>query len=138
MRTRYVAREERVLLGFLEIVADYDKRGIRALALRDNPRHQFDVPQCVGLYGPEAKRCGVARDEVYAATVPTIEAPNVTFADLSDLFCDDTWCPAVRDGLLLYRDLHHVTRTFVLHHVDRIDEAVEAALRGQAVVPARD
>jgi peptidoglycan/LPS O-acetylase OafA/YrhL len=135
--TRYVAREERVLDGFLDILADFDKRGIRALALRDNPRHDFDVPQCVGLYGPDAKRCGVAREAVYAATVPTIVAPNVTFADLSDLFCDEAWCPAVRDGVLLYRDLHHLTRTYVLRYVDRIDEAVEAAFAGQAVVPAK-
>jgi hypothetical protein len=39
--------------------------------------------------------------------------------------------------VLLYRDLHHLTRTYVLRYVDRIDEAVEAAFAGQAVVPAK-
>ena len=35
--------------------------------------------------------------------------PNVAVFDAASPFCDDTWCWAMKDGTMLYRDDHHLS-----------------------------
>ncbi|KHF39129.1 acyltransferase family protein [Halalkalibacter okhensis] len=84
-------------------------------AVRDNPRMQKDTPFCVEAE-EDPLSCSVPREEALSEAIPwenTDGIPdNVTFADLSDYFCDDTTCHAVIGNVIVYRDLHHITTLY--------------------------
>ncbi|MCR8851124.1 acyltransferase [Rossellomorea sp. SC111] len=83
-------------------------------AVRDNPAMEGDPPQCVEERGIED--CSVPRDQVLSDAVPwnhTDGIPgNVTFADLSEYFCQDGSCPPVVGNVLVYRDYHHISTLY--------------------------
>ncbi|SDI36735.1 Peptidoglycan/LPS O-acetylase OafA/YrhL, contains acyltransferase and SGNH-hydrolase domains [Alteribacillus persepolensis] len=85
-------------------------------AVRDNPRMAEDIPLCVEEKGPE--QCAIPRDEALADVAPwenTEGIPdNVTFADLSEYFCDEDSCDPVIGNVLVYRDKHHLTTLYSL------------------------
>ncbi|WP_342598040.1 acyltransferase family protein [Psychrobacillus sp. FSL H8-0483] len=85
------------------------------LAVRDNPRMLGDIPMCVdqeeNLYN-----CSMPRNEALSETPPwenTDGIPsNVTFADLSEYFCDDDTCYPVIGNVIVYRDNNHITTAY--------------------------
>ena len=64
-----------------------------------------------------------------------VEAPNVQFADFTDMLCSDGFCPAVKNGILVYRDKHHLTGTFAWLQRERVAEEIAAALAKAGVAP---
>ena len=121
---------ESVPSGYRQAFAALADSGIPVLGLRDNPWFSYDVAQCVSTFAPDWTRCGRDLTDVLAAASPTagVEAPNVYFADFTDLYCSDGFCPAVKNGILVYRDRHHITGTFAYLQQARMTEAIEAAL----------
>jgi peptidoglycan/LPS O-acetylase OafA/YrhL len=80
-------------------------------AVRDTPRMLVDPPLCVDE--GELTKCSAPRQAVLADVLPwenTEGIPsNVTFADLSQFFCDNENCKPVIGNILAYRDLHHIS-----------------------------
>lgn len=99
------------------------------IALRDNPRFEEDVPACVELRGADA--CAIDRDRIYVdideLDIPDL--PGFTFVDTADSFCDATTCPVVDDGILMYRDGHHLTRTWTVERGERIAERIREVMQ---------
>jgi peptidoglycan/LPS O-acetylase OafA/YrhL len=119
--------------GFVEQwwrLADLD---IPVLAVRDNPRFAYDVPDCVRQHGRDDDPCGVDRGSVYAADPPYTRLnvpPNVSFLDLADYLCDDTRCPAEIGNVLVYLDDNHVTASYATTMAPVIEDQVVAAVGG--------
>ncbi|GAA5129596.1 acyltransferase family protein [Pseudonocardia adelaidensis] len=119
--------------GFIEQwrrLADLD---IPVLAVRDNPRFAYDVPDCVRRHGRDEDPCGVDRDAVYPADPPyaQLDVPsNVTFLDLADYVCDDTRCPAVIGNVLVYLDDNHLTASYATTLAPVIEDQVVSAVGG--------
>ena len=106
---------------------------IPVLAVRDNPRFAFDVPDCVRQQGREGDPCGVDRDSVYAADPPYAHLdvpPNVSFLDLADHVCDDTRCPAEIGNVLVYLDDNHLTASYATTMAPLIEDQVVSAVGG--------
>ncbi|MGJ9458135.1 acyltransferase family protein [Oceanobacillus sp. CF4.6] len=84
------------------------------LAMRDTPRMPEDIPLCLEQNDDET--CSVEREEVLSGEIPwenTDGLPeNVTFADLSNYFCDDETCYPVIGNMVVYRDKHHITNLY--------------------------
>ncbi|MHA6619996.1 acyltransferase family protein [Pseudonocardia sp. DLS-67] len=124
---------EQTPAGFVEQwrrLADLD---IPVLAIRDNPRFDYDVPDCVRQNGREDDPCGVDRDTVYADDPPYAQLdvpPNVTFLDLADYVCDDTRCPAVIGNVLVYLDDNHLTASYATTLAPVIEDQVVSAVGG--------
>ncbi|CAN7193283.1 SGNH hydrolase domain-containing protein [Rossellomorea sp. LjRoot5] len=111
--TANVAEGDTVPQGYLHQWEKLD--GITHIfAVRDNPAMEGDPPQCVEERGIED--CSVPRDRVLSEAVPwdnTDGIPgNVTFADLSEYFCQDGTCPPVVGNVLVYRDYHHISTLY--------------------------
>jgi peptidoglycan/LPS O-acetylase OafA/YrhL len=121
---------ESVPRGYRRAFARLAEHGIPVLGLRDNPRFAFDVAQCVSAFAPDWATCGRALEEVIAATSPTgrVTAPDVHFADFTDIYCSDGFCPAVKNGILIYRDRDHLTGTFAYLQQEAMAAAIAAAL----------
>jgi peptidoglycan/LPS O-acetylase OafA/YrhL len=140
---------ETVPPGFVERWKKLDEHGIRVLAIRDNPRHEFDPAICVDVHGPEAIRCQTPRSEILGGHNPLEQLPdlpgNVFPIDLSDYFCDARNCFPVAGNVLIYRDQHHISRAYaislalpLIEEIVRIDpDLVKTQAAGWSVPGAR-
>lgn len=131
------AVREVVPAGYLRAFAKLAESGIPVLGLRDNAWFTYDVAQCVSTFAPDWARCGRDLDQVLDAGSPSadVEAPNVQFADFTDLYCSDTFCPAVKNGILVYRDKHHLTGTFAWLQREWMAAEIATALTKGGVTP---
>ena len=85
--------------------------------LGPSPEIADDVPKCIRTNRLDL--CAIPRKNFNLIAGPTlrrlraeaVKFPNVSVIDLSGHFCDETHCPAVRDGVGLYWDNHHVSAT---------------------------
>lgn len=110
--TANVQEEGFVPAGYIEKWESFE--GVtEIIAVRDNPKMPQDIPLCIEKTPGE---CSAPRDEMLSENVPwehTEGLPdNVSFADLSDFFCDDEVCHAVVGNVLVYRDRHHLTTLY--------------------------
>ena len=92
--------------------------GIEVVALGDTPWVGIDVPECVAQHrdtwtrdcAPDAdaplRRSGLAQQEAAARD------QGVPLLDLTDRMCPDEVCPAIIGGVLVWRDVSHVTASY--------------------------
>jgi peptidoglycan/LPS O-acetylase OafA/YrhL len=119
--------------GFVEQWRRMADLGIPVLAVRDNPRFAYDVPDCVRQRGRDGDPCGMDRDTVYAADPPYAQLdvpPNVSFLDLAEFVCDDTRCPAEIGNVLVYLDDNHLTASYATTMAPVIEDQVVSAVEG--------
>ncbi|WP_283133838.1 SGNH hydrolase domain-containing protein [Rhizohabitans arisaemae] len=98
--------------------------------LRDTPSPGFDVPACLSkaLNGSGSAdrrtidRCAVPR---VSALPPARFIGGVRVVDVTDVLCPGTTCPAVRDGVVMYRDSSHLTDTAAAVLSPRIERHLE-------------
>ncbi|MFD1032089.1 acyltransferase family protein [Metaplanococcus flavidus] len=114
--------------GYLEIWREFE--GITEIfAIRDNPRMKEEPPTCLEEH-PD--KCSVPRDKALAEVVPwenTENVPeNVTFADMSEYFCDEETCYPVIGNVMVYRDLHHLTTLYSKTMGPALEEHITEAL----------
>lgn len=98
-------------------------------AIRDNPRMAEDIPICIEATPDD---CAVERSDALSETPPwenTENIPdNVTFADLSDYFCNDETCEPVIGNVVVYRDQHHINTYYSRTMSSALQEHIERAL----------
>lgn len=108
--------------------------GSSVVALRDNPDPAIggvpDVPSCVEQHGDGAA-CDVRQADALLDD-PVAEAarttPGVTLIDSTSMFCADGTCPAVIGGVVVYRQLQHVTQTYARSMAPFLQPRVRAAV----------
>lgn len=102
--------------------------GIDVLGIRDTPRWRKDPVDCLWANSESMSACWVERRKSLANTDPAAmrtDLPvNVTLVDLTSLICDDDTCPAVRDGIVVYWDLSHLSATFARSLADELSRHV--------------
>ena len=124
---------EQVPQGYVDYFTNLTAQGLRVLAIRDNPWMQFDVPAClfaarIAVQASCAKpRAQVLFDEQIAAAIAAFPA-GVTYVDFTEHFCDETTCPATRDGRLLYRDHNHIAASYARILAPQMVNAITQAL----------
>jgi peptidoglycan/LPS O-acetylase OafA/YrhL len=132
-RGRWAVEGERVPDAYriaFEALAD---AGIPVIAIRDSPWMAFDIPTCV--FWPLRKspeecdrpRSALLDDATFQRGLGTLP-PNVAVVDMTDAFCGPERCFAVRDGVLLYHDWHHLTATYARSLSTLLEERLAATL----------
>ena len=102
--------------GFADVLARLTSAGINVVVVRDTPRGQ-------ARYGSACldrlieSECATPRPQAINAEMPDVvvakRVPGVRVLDLTDRFCGRNSCPAVKDGIVVYRgDDNHLTATF--------------------------
>ncbi|MDS1270591.1 acyltransferase family protein [Lipingzhangella sp. LS1_29] len=112
-RTAFGEAQEEIPAGVLERWDELASMGIDVVAIRDTPRPDEDVPECVDRNGAAA--CVWDLDELQPEVSPLDEAelpPNVATMDLTEYVCPDGQCPAVIGNQLVYYDGDHFTYSF--------------------------
>jgi peptidoglycan/LPS O-acetylase OafA/YrhL len=102
--------------GFRSAWRMFTDRGAEVVVIRDNPRATEETLACLESSETEPDRCARPLEEALPEYDLMVEAadgrPSVHVVDLTDQFCWDGVCHAAIGGVTVYRDPHHVTRTF--------------------------
>ncbi|GAC58517.1 putative acyltransferase [Gordonia hirsuta DSM 44140 = NBRC 16056] len=106
--------------------------GVRDLPwLKDRYGEVRDPIDCFAVRN-DPEFCGADRASTLAPQDPAIDAvghlPDVHLLDFTDLQCTATHCPLIVGNVVVYRDAHHYTRTFVMSLVPYLEEQMMAAL----------
>lgn len=92
-------------------------QGIPVIVIRDTPRPRIDVPECVLANYPNLAPCVVDLSTAMQGNTPQLDAmgrvEEARMIDLTDLICPNDSCPPILGNVLVWRDSHHLTNTFV-------------------------
>jgi peptidoglycan/LPS O-acetylase OafA/YrhL len=119
-------------IGVWQAFAD---AGIPVLAMRDTPwlvrdgKPYFPV-DCLAT-GGDAISCGIKRAEVLSDHNPTedfvAQFPLLKPLDMSDAVCREDFCRAAEGNVLLYRDSHHISTTYMRTMTTELGRQIAAA-----------
>jgi peptidoglycan/LPS O-acetylase OafA/YrhL len=91
----------------------------RVIVLRDTPHSPFDVPACISWDPETPSRCdfpralgGLADAAEYTAEVKA-GVPREVYANPTSAACPASFCRAVVNGVITYRDDNHLTAAYV-------------------------
>ncbi|CAM4201202.1 acyltransferase family protein [Lacicoccus alkaliphilus] len=115
--------------GYAEKWAELEEEGVKVFAIKDNPRVEYDIPGCVEQYGEDNEGCYLENDlEDFTDEIDQLDLSNVYYADLTDKFCEDDVCKPIIGNVLVYRDDHHITKTYSETLAPFVGEEIEKAL----------
>lgn len=124
-----------------------ERTGVPSVVLRATPRAESgdDVAVCVDENRDDPSRCDITGDTVSDSELvwsPTgmdlilDGLDEATVMSINNLLCStDRRCEAVADGILRYRDAHHLTETFILSVADAFGSRLERALVRVGIQP---
>jgi hypothetical protein len=125
--------------GLRRTYARLTRMGIQVIVMRDVPWAPFDVPSCLSRRAaglPLATDCTFEPNRGFMARAQRAQdraarGLGVRFIDMNDQVCDmgGGRCATERDGLVLYTDDDHISRTFSRSLGPVLGERLEAALR---------
>jgi peptidoglycan/LPS O-acetylase OafA/YrhL len=112
---------------------------LRLALLRDTPEFPFDVTSCLARLARhswyvtqacEMPRAAVLDPAIYAAEKAAAAGlPQVEFIDLTDQLCTEGVCRTTLNGLVMYRDTHHLAGTAATANLtSRLEPRVMEAL----------
>ncbi len=106
---------------YVKVWAELTSKGIPILGVRDNPWLARDgvayrAIDCLAD-GGSATSCGIPREDALDPVNPTLYAsfpiPAVHPLDLTNALCDVRVCRVIEGNVLIYRDEHHLTATYM-------------------------
>ncbi|GEE00342.1 acyltransferase [Gordonia spumicola] len=129
--------------GYINAFKKLTDAGIPVVGIRDTPwpgndQGPIDTPMCLSD-GGNSTSCGTVRARALNAVDPGIayaERDPLFYAlDFSDGICTATFCPAVIGNIMVYRDIHHLTQTYVRSLTFEVQRQLGAVLPWTALVP---
>ena len=137
--TRESRPDEFLAGGYDDGVRPLAEAGITVLAMRDNPRFEFDMFKCLEANDLSTDACRVPRSQLLAEASPLEglpeRIPGVKVLDLSDQLCSAEDCPGIIGNVAVYMDHDHVTRTYAESTAGVLAERISAATGWETALP---
>ena len=102
--------------GYEEGIAAFTAAGIQVIAMRDNPRFDFDMVKCLDAHELDTEACTLPRSQLLAAQSPLdrlAAQPGVHAIDMTDQLCTPEECPGIIGNMFVYMDYDHLGRTYL-------------------------
>ncbi|GAB18811.1 putative acyltransferase [Gordonia effusa NBRC 100432] len=121
---------------YLPIFDRFTKAGIDVLGIRDTPwpsnaKGTIDTPACLAG-GGNAETCGSNRrthlNKVNPAIAAGLGRPRLHALDLSNGVCTEDFCPAIAGNIIVYKDNHHLSATYVRSLTDELGRQMAEVL----------
>jgi peptidoglycan/LPS O-acetylase OafA/YrhL len=116
---------------YLEGIKPFTDAGMDVVGIRDNPRFNINMPECVQKNGEDAAECNVPQQESLAGSSPLDayrgQVPRLALMDMSDFICANGTCPAVVGNVYVYKDDNHLTKTYVQTMIPMFEKRLLAA-----------
>jgi peptidoglycan/LPS O-acetylase OafA/YrhL len=101
----------------------------RVLLLMDTPRTNTDIPGCIAAHPTDVRPCAIPRsafqDTFGVRERIAAEVAGAGTLDLISSVCPAIPCQVIRDGMIVYRDNHHLTATFSASLAPVLDAALQ-------------
>jgi peptidoglycan/LPS O-acetylase OafA/YrhL len=102
--------------------------GAKAI-LVDTPVSRYNVPSCLSRHRSDVRPCQTSRSYALGPSPGVVERTaavelGATLVDMTPFICPGDPCPVVLDGMIVYRDSHHMTATFAVS----LQASLEASL----------
>lgn len=130
------ARDEpgdRLPEDYIPIFEELMANGIDIIGMRDTPWPPIEggTPACLAD-GGDAQSCGFPREIALKPQDPAIPFadanPQFHRIDLTGAVCTADFCPAIVGNILVYKDFHHLSATFVRSLTDDLEAQMAAEL----------
>nr|WP_262925667.1 acyltransferase family protein [Kocuria atrinae] len=117
---------EKVTTALASGIDPLTEQGIRVVALRDNPRFDYDMFECVEVFGEDHERCNPPRSVLLEQESPltefTASRPEVATVDFSDVYCPQGQCRSVIGNVMVYLDRNHITQKYSRTMLPQIED----------------
>ncbi|WP_109508470.1 acyltransferase family protein [Nocardioides speluncae] len=111
--------------GMRRTVSRLTDTGIEVVYMVDPPGSPFSPPSCLAESG-EVAECRFDLPESHGRERETLRGTSgVRFLDVVRRICEADLCTPVDGDILIYRDKHHLTRTFALTFTSQVEELLE-------------
>jgi hypothetical protein len=125
--------------GYADYWGQLEDAGIKVYPIIDTPRPgtRAYARDCVAEHPTDLVSCGAPATKAFEANDTTRAAaarePRVDVLDFSDQFCAEGFCPAVIGNVLVYRDKHHVSDTYIRTLAPVFDARLGGLLRADGL-----
>ena len=128
--------------GMKKVMESLSQSSRHVLIIRDTPQLRFDALSCLArldwrpafLQNTGTCRMALAPasqlDALYSMQTRTARSyDNVVTVDMTSYICPNSTCSVIQDGIVTYRDSHHITREFAEALTDGLQRQVELKLQ---------
>jgi hypothetical protein len=105
----------------------------RVAVVVDTPDGGRDIPACLARHTADVRACAISHAIAFARNLGAIEraatkASGAALVDLTARVCRADPCPVVVDGMIVFRDVRHLTATFSRSLAPDLDRELAAIL----------
>ena len=124
-----------VKAGYATLIPHLQSMGINPVVITDTPYPGSDVPICLSKAIKNVGSCAASRDKGIRASrqqtsIDVAVENNAQYLDVSHWVCTIDTCPVITGNILMYRDSHHLTTTYVQFLTPLIDAAISPYVDG--------
>lgn len=113
---------EHIPYSFVEAWKELNELGIVVIGIRDNPRFNFNVPECVYRNKRSPELCYLKRSAVLQEYNPALDYDGlIKNIDMTDMLCTKDICLTTYSGHLIYRDKSHIHLSYVKYIKDQLE-----------------
>jgi len=92
--------------------------GTKIVAVQETPEPGQNIPDCLSRPGATAAACTSSADKAILRDTPINQAvrtmgSGAELLDLNALICNSGTCPPIIGNVIVYRDTHHLTETYI-------------------------
>jgi hypothetical protein len=124
-----------VKAGHATLLPVLQNMGIKPIVITDTPYPGTDVPICLSKAIKNVGSCAVSRDKGIRAnrqqtSIDVAVENGAQYLDISNWVCSLDTCPVITGNILMYRDSHHLTTTYVQFLSPLIEAAISPYIDG--------
>ena len=108
-------------------VREFTSAGIPVAVIRDTPTPKVNIPDCIASHRKKLTTCATPRAQALRGSEQLAAIRGVKGAhrvDLTNAICPRNPCAAVIGGVMVWRDGHHLTRTYVRSLTPRLQRLI--------------
>lgn len=119
--------------GYTDSINYLNTLNIPVIGIRDNPWFKSDIPRCISMFGANfLEKCSRLKSQVYNTEIDhqykSITKDDIYFIDFKNKYCSNDYCKLIDNGILMYRDRHHLTGTYTKQLKPELKEHISKAL----------